>query len=266
MEGASPRRRLALLLEYEGSAYGGSQYQKNARTIQAELESALSSLTGESIRVALAGRTDAGVHAKGQVASFLTASDHPQQVFLRGLNYYLPQDIAVRAVAELPLAFDVRRQALSRRYRYTIYNSGQRSALWRRFAWQVSQPLAVEAIQAAACCLVGEHDFAAFTQPWLKGQRSTVRLVSASQVWRRGPLIRFDMKANAFLPQQVRRTVAALVQVGSGRLSLEGFRQLVEAAPAGAASLAAPPHGLCLWKVRYKMELFGSQDETHEDL
>ena len=266
MEGASPRLRLALLLEYDGTAYGGSQYQKNARTIQAELESALSSLTGESIRVALAGRTDAGVHARGQVASFLTASHHGQQVFLQGLNHYLPQDIVVRAVAEVPLTFDVRRQALSRRYRYTIHNSGQRSALWRHFAWQVSQPLAVEAMQEAARYLVGQHDFAAFTQPWLKGRRTTLRLVSAAQVWRRGDLIWFDMEANAFLPHQVRRTVGALAQVGSGRLSPEGLRELVEAALPGAASFAVPPQGLCLCVIRYHRELFGSQDETDEDL
>src|SRR3972149_11946995 len=121
-------RRLALLIEYEGTAYGGSQYQKNAPTIQDALERALSSLTGEPIRVALAGRTDAGVHAKGQVASFVTASRHPLETFPRGLNALLPEDISVRAAAEVPLGFDPRRQALSRWYRYTIHVGRPRPA------------------------------------------------------------------------------------------------------------------------------------------
>jgi len=265
MEG-SPRR-LALLLEYDGTAYGGSQYQKNAPTIQAELESALSSLTGESTRVALAGRTDAGVHAKGQVASFLTASHHPLGVFLAGLNYYLPADIAVRAVRGVPLSFDVRRHARSRLYRYLIYNGRQRSPLWRRFAWHVKEPLAVAAMQAAACYLVGEHDFSAFTRPSLKRRQSAVRRLARAEVYRQSPLVVFDVEANAFLPQQVRRTVGALVSVGCGKLSLEGFQALVASAPRpGGVSLAAPPHGLCLWKVRYDEELFGNENERDENL
>lgn len=264
MESGAPSRRLALLLEYDGSAYGGSQYQKNAPTIQAELEKALSSLTGESIRVALAGRTDAGVHAKGQVASFLTRSQHPPQVFVEGLNYYLPADIAVKQAAVVPLGFNVRRDARSRCYRYTIYNGGQRSPLWRRYAWQVSEPLDAAAMQEAARCLVSEHDFAAFTQPSLARRQRTVRAVSRAEVRRRGPLVLLDIEANAFLPQQVRRTVGALVQVGAGKLSLADFGGLVESARPGAASLAAPPHGLCLMAVRYESELF--EKEGYEDL
>lgn len=265
MEGEVPRR-LALLLEYEGTAYGGSQYQKNAPTIQAELEAALGSLTGESIRVALAGRTDAGVHVRGQVASFLTASHHDTDTFVAALNYHLPEDISVRAAAVVPLAFDVRRQALSRRYRYTIHNSGQRPALGRRFAWQVRQPLDVAAMQKAARCLLGEHDFAAFTQPWLKARRSTVRVIQEAQVSRRGRKVYIVMEASSFLPQQVRRTVGALVQVGSGKLPMEGFCDLVRSARPGAAAFAAPPQGLCLLKVRYQADPFGCEDNADEDL
>jgi tRNA pseudouridine38-40 synthase len=267
MSGDAHGRRLALLLEYDGSRYGGSQYQRNAPTIQAELESALSSLTGESTRLALAGRTDAGVHAKGQVASFLTASHQPPSVFRRGLNYHLPEDIAVRAVAEVSPSLDVRRHAESRLYRYTICNGGQRSPLWRRFAWQMmGERLDVEVMREAARCLRGRHDFAAFTQPSLKGRRPTVRLVSSVRVVRRGRLLLFDMEANAFLPRQVRRSVGTLVQVGLGRLTSAEFRQLVESAPPGAASFAAPAHGLCLLKVRYERELFENDDEEDEDL
>src|SRR3972149_10999465 len=132
----APVRRLALLLEDEGTGFGGSQYQNNAGTIQDALERALSSLTGESIRVALAGRTDAGVHALGQVAAFTTGSRHGADVFLRALNHHLPEQIAVRMAREVSLAFDPRRQAAGRWYRYTIHNGRQRPALLRRFVWR----------------------------------------------------------------------------------------------------------------------------------
>ncbi len=265
MEGAPPRR-VGLLLEYQGTAYGGSQYQKNAPTIQARLEAAISSLTRESIRVALAGRTDAGVHAWGQVASFLTRSRHSLETFLRGLNHYLPEDIAVRAVVELPRSFDVRRRARSRCYRYLIFNGGWPSALWRHLAWPVREPLNAQAMAEAAQCLLGEHDFAAFTQPAWAKKGNTRRHVLRAEVKRRGHLVSFDVEANAFLPQQVRRTVAALVQVGSGRLVVGQFGDLVRLALPGAASLVAPPHGLYLLKVRYDTELFGRENEDHQHL
>src|SRR3989304_5271638 len=132
----APVRRLALLVEYEGTGFGGSQYQKKAGTIQAALERALSSLTGEPIRVALAGRTDAGVHARGQVAAFSTRSRHSPDVFLRALNHHLPDQIAVRAVREVRPDFDPRRRASARWYRYTVYNGRQRAAPLPRVGWQ----------------------------------------------------------------------------------------------------------------------------------
>src|SRR3970040_2216952 len=139
----APVRRLALLVKYEGTGFGVSHYQKSTGTIQDALERALSSLTGEPIRVALAGRTDAGVHARGQVAAFSSGSRHSPDVFLRALNHHLPQQIAVRAVRP---AFAPRRGAPARWYRYTVYNGPQRPALLRRFVWQVSEPLDVEAM------------------------------------------------------------------------------------------------------------------------
>src|SRR3990172_5835417 len=168
----APVRRLALLVEYEGTGIGGSQYQKNTGTIQDALERALSSLTGEPIRVALAGRTDAGVHARGQVAAFSSRSRHSPDVFLRALNHHLPDQIAVRAVREVRPDFDPRRRASARWYRYTVYNGRQRPALFRRFVWQVAEPLDVEAMRTAAEALLGEHDFAAFTQPSLARPQS----------------------------------------------------------------------------------------------
>lgn len=251
-------RRLALAVEYEGTAYAGSQYQKNAPTIQGELEKALSQLTGERIRVALAGRTDAGVHAKGQVASFRAATPHRPEVFVRALNHYLPPDIAVRRAWEVPLGFDVRRQASRRWYRYTIYNGRERRARFRRYCWQVPEPLDVEAMQEAAAHLVGVHDFAAFAAP--TGPANSVRTVYRAEVSRRRSWVLFDVEANAFLPQQVRRTVGALVQVGLAKESSDDFRRLLALGERGAATFAAPAQGLCLMVVRYEGRPTGGCD------
>lgn len=255
-------RRLALLVEYEGTGFGGSQYQENAGTIQDALERALSSLTGEPIRVALAGRTDAGVHARGQVAAFGTASRHDLEVFVRALNHLLPDQIAVRTAKEVPPDFNPRWQAASRWYRYTILNSRQRPALQRGFVWQVAEPLDAPAMQEAAAALLGEHDFAAFTRPSYR--QSSRRLMIRWEVRRCGRRVLFEVEANAFLPHQVRRTVGSLVEVGRGRLSPAGFERLLQEGRPGAASFAAPARGLCLMKVRYENGLF--DDETDEDL
>jgi tRNA pseudouridine38-40 synthase len=257
-------RRLALLLEYEGTGFGGSQYQKNAETIQGALERALRSLTGEPIRVALAGRTDAGVHARGQVAAFTSGSRHEPNVFVRALNHHLPDQIAVRMAREVALTFDPRRQAGGRWYRYTIHIGGQRPALLRRVVWQVAVPLNADAMAEAAASLVGEHDFAAFTQPSFAGGRSTCRRMTRAEARRSGRRILVDMEANAFLPHQVRRIVGSLVEVGRGRLSVGQFEGLLHDAKPGTASFTAPARGLCLMKVRYEDGLF--DDETDEDL
>ncbi|HEU4760572.1 MAG TPA: tRNA pseudouridine(38-40) synthase TruA, partial [Dehalococcoidia bacterium] len=225
---------------------------------------ALSSLTGEPIRVALAGRTDAGVHARGQVASLATASRHSKGTFVRGPNAQLPLDIAVRAAREVDLRFDPRRQAVSRRYRYSILLRPQRPALGRQVVWQVEQPVDLAAMAAAAELLVGRHDFAAFTQPSLAGRRRTERLVTSAALRRTRELAVFDIEANSFLPHMVRRIVAALVEVGLGKRSRAEFERLVREAPPGAAAVPAPARGLCLVKVRYESGLF--DDETDEDI
>lgn len=248
MTGQPSQRRLALVLEYDGAPYDGSQLQKRAPTIQGELEAALQKLTGETMRVAFAGRTDAGVHARGQVAAFTTTSGLETQVFVRGLNAWLPESIVVRQAAEVPERFDPRRHATSRTYRYTIYNHPVRSPLWRHDAWQVTDPLDTAAMQDAADELIGEHDFAAFSRR--EGVR-TVRCIRRCQVGRRDQLVTIEVEANAFLRQQVRRTAGALVQVGSGRLRAKEFRDLLRRAEPNSAGPVAPAHGLCLVRVTY---------------
>jgi tRNA pseudouridine38-40 synthase len=248
VSGQQPLRRIALLLEYDGSRYGGSQIQKNAPSIQGELETALHQLTGERLRVAFASRTDAGVHARGQVAAFSTAATLAADVFVRGLNAWLPDEIAVRAAVETAERFDPRRHARSRTYRYTIYNGRVRSPFRRASAWHVPKPLDTDAMQEAAAALVGEHDFAAFSRP--EGV-ATVRCMRRCDVTRRGPLVIVEMEANAFLRQQVRRTVRALVQVGSGRLSVAEFVELLRRAEPASSGRLAPAHGLSLLRVAY---------------
>jgi len=245
-----PFRRIALVVEYDGTAYAGSQYQKNVPTIQGELEEALNKLTGERTRVALAGRTDAGVHAEGQAASFRTRAPYEVEVFVRALNAHLPEDVAVRSAREVSLGFQVRRQAKKRWYRYLIYSRQRRPALLRRYCWHIAQPLDVEAMQAAAQHLVGEHDLAAFAAPSAPGR--TVRTVYRAEVQRRRSWVTFDIEGNSFLLQQVRRTVGALVQVGLGKQTVEDFRRLLASAQRGAATLVAPPQGLCLMAVKYE--------------
>ena len=264
MDTGRPERRLALLLEYQGTAYGGSQYQENAPTVQGALERALSSLTSEPIRVAMAGRTDAGVHARGQVASFLTHSRHQEATFVRGTNALLPGDIAVRAAVAVPSDFDPRRQAVSRWYRYEVVQSRERSALLRHFAWQLGQPLDIPAMASAAEHLPGSHDFAAFTAPSEAKRSVTRRNVLRAGTSADGRLLVFDVEANAFLLHMVRRIVGTLVEVGAGRMTPGEFSELVEKAAPGAAKWTAPARGLYLMKVRYESGLF--DDQTNEDI
>lgn len=242
-------RRLALLIEYDGSPpLSGSQLQKNARSVQGELEAAVQRLTGERVRLAFAGRTDAGVHALGQVAAFTTTSKLKTEVFVRGLNALLPNSIAVGNGVEAPDDFDPRRHASSRTYRYVIHNGPLRSPLWRARAWHIANPLDTKAMQDAADMLVGQHDFAAFSR---REGVTTVRCVHRCDLESRPPLVEVEMEANAFLRQQVRRTVGALVQAGLGKQTPSGFRELLRAAEPASAGPVAPPCGLYLVRVAY---------------
>lgn len=232
--------------------------------MQGALERALSSLTSEPIRAALAGRTDAGVHAKGQVASFLTVSRHAAGTIVQGANALLPKDISVRAATEVPLRFDPRRHAASRRYRYTLLPADERSALVRNCVWQVPTQIDLDAMSQASQTLVGRHDFAAFTAPSAVKRMRSERFVIEAVLRRKRRLAYLDIEANSFLPHMVRRIVGALSGVGLGNRSIAEFAALVREARPGAARYMAPARGLCLMKVRYESGLF--DDETNEDL
>ena len=240
--------KIALVVEYDGTKYHGFQWQTNAPTIQQELEDALEKMTGEFVRVVGASRTDAGTHARGQVVSFRTGAFFPGETWVNALNYYLPQDIAVKDAFEVSADFDVRRNAIKRQYRYHIWNSSVRSPLNRRFAYQVPQALSVEAMNRACQVLVGEHDFVPFTSA-VRGR--TWRTVFEARVQRKSSFVIFDISANSFMPLQVRNTAGGLIKVGLGKMEVETFWELARCGQAGVVGPAAPAHGLCLMKVVY---------------
>ncbi|OGO30507.1 MAG: tRNA pseudouridine(38-40) synthase TruA [Chloroflexi bacterium RBG_16_56_11] len=244
--------KIALVVEYDGTAYHGSQLQKNAPTIQGEIEKALKKLTGNRIRIKSASRTDAGVHARGQVVSFRTDAALPLKAFVDGLNHYLPGDIAVKEACRANGPFDVRRGAVSREYRYCIFNNPTRSPLQRGFSSRVGGALDTEAMGRACRALVGRHDFASFVSSAETARtKRTVRNVFKAEITRQGDMITFDMAADSFLPHQVRNTVGALIRVGQGRMTVDEFSGMVEARTPGLAGPTAPAEGLCLMRVNY---------------
>ena len=252
------------MLEYEGTYFAGFQRQANALSIQAVVEEACRSLTGEPVRVQGAGRTDAGVHAMGQVVSFETKSVLPIEQVRRGLNHYLPEAIGVRAAHEVPVDFDPRRNAVSRVYRYSMLCREGRSPLQRRVAYLVQAPVDLAAMRDALAYLEGTRDFAPFSGPVESG-KSTVRRLMRTAVWREGDQVHVELEGNAFLPQQVRRTVGALLQVGLKKLTIEEFKALADSGVRGVARWVAPAHGLCLRQVHYRLFSMGDYADESDN-
>ena len=243
--------KIVLIMEYDGTYYHGFQLQGDFPTIQGETEEALWKLTGERLRVMAASRTDAGVHARGQVVSFRTKSPLPLPAFINGLNYYLPRDIAVKAAHRVGDSFNVRRDAISREYNYYILNSLTRSPIRKGFSYLVTGHLDIEAMNLACQALIGEHDFASFASCIGVGTRNTVRKVHQAKIDKDGELAVFNMVANSFLPHQVRNTVGALIRVGLGKVSVDQFHSIIEAKKPGLAGPTAPACGLCLIRINY---------------
>ena len=243
-------RRIALILEYEGTAYAGSQLQAAVPTVQAEVERAVEALTGAGCRLKAAGRTDAGAHAAGAVVAFDTDTSLSAPRIRDGLNHHLPEDIAVVSAHDVDAGFDPRRHAASRVYRYTFSERAARSPLRRRFVHAVGRTLDVEAMSEALAYLEGTRDFAPFSGA-LPAEKSTVRRMSRAQAWRDGDEVHLELEANAFLPQQVRRTAAAVLRVGLGKTTLAAFEEIADSPARGAAQHVLPATGLCLQRVVY---------------
>jgi tRNA pseudouridine38-40 synthase len=243
-------RRIRLVVEYDGTDFAGWQRQRNGPSVQAALEDALGRMTGEAVVVTGAGRTDAGVHAMGQVAAFTTERAIPVVGFQRGLNALLPPSVSVVAAEEVPLAFDPRRHARGKLYRYRIWNAESRSPLEARTSWHVRAPLDEGAMREGARALVGEHDFVAFRAADCE-RRSTVRRIDRLDVDRAGPLITVEIEATAFLKHMVRTIVGSLYDVGRGAHPPGWIGEVLEARDRRRAGPTAPPQGLMLVRVFY---------------
>jgi len=254
--------KVILIIEYDGTRYYGSQLQAKLPTIQGEMEQALGRLTGERQRVVAASRTDTGAHAKGQVVSFKTGAPLPLPTFVKGLNHYLPKDIAVRAAYRVDGSFNVRRDALSREYNYYILNSQTRSPLRGGFYYLVGGYLDIEAMNEVCQALLGEHDFASFASRLDIGKKSTVRRVYQARVEREGELVVLNVVASSFVPHQVRNTVGLLIRVGLGRMSTDEARSIIEAKKPGLAGPTVPASGLCLMRINYPVPFEERRNEN----
>jgi tRNA pseudouridine38-40 synthase len=250
-------------VEYDGANYCGFQFQDNVKTIQDEIENAIFKLTAEKLRLITASRTDTGVHARGQVVSYWTASRLANERILNGLNYYLPQDIAVKAVYKVNSRFNVQKDAVSREYRYLIWNSRTRSPLQRAHTHLVGSALDIEAMNRACELLLGEHDLSSFITDFSQSViKSTIKTVFLARVEKEGDMVTFNIAANAFLPHQVRNTVGVLIRVGLGKITLEDFKTLMEAKKPGLAGPTVPAQGLYLMRVNYPRPLGEYYDEN----
>ena len=243
-----------MLIEYDGTQYYGFQWQLGLPTVQSELERAIGRLCGQSSRVMAASRTDTGVHAKGQVVGFWAKSSLDTMTLVRALNHYLPGDIAVKAAYRVSDDFDVRRDALSREYRYYILNRNARSPFSRRFALFLPKMLDIRTMNEACQVIQGEHDFASFASS-LDDGKSTVRNVCEAGIEKQGDFTVFRIVANSFLHHQVRSTVGLLIRLGMGKIGIADFRDIMEARSVGLAGPLSPACGLCLTKVNYPKPL-----------
>lgn len=238
---------LLAVLEYDGTDFVGFQVQKRGRTVQSELERALAEFGDKPVRIVGGGRTDAGVHAAGQTASFRIEWTRDLETLVRALNNKLPQDLSVRSLVPVPEDFSARYSATSRVYEYRVYNAPQRSVHYARFSLWVSNPLNIELMGKAAARLVGKKDFGAFGTP-PHGQ-NTVRDCKQATVRRDGALVRFQFEANAFLYRMVRRLVGTLLMVGRSEIDLTQFQEIIDRKRRAGDSV--PPQGLTLMAIHY---------------
>jgi len=242
--------RIAVGIEYDGSGFAGWQSQPTVRTVQQVLESALGAVAAEPVSLVAAGRTDAGVHARAQVAHFDTHAERSPRGWILGANTEAPPDVALSWVQPVPAHFHARYSATARVYRYLILNRTARSALYAARAAWVTRTLDARAMAEAAELLVGEHDFSAFRSSECQA-KSPVRRLTRLAVERRGDWIVIEAVANAFLHHMVRNLAGLLIAVGKGDERPGWARTVLEGRDRTRAAATAPAAGLCLWEVLY---------------
>jgi tRNA pseudouridine38-40 synthase len=254
-------RTIKVTLAYDGTEFAGWQRQANERTVQAVVEDALAPIEKGAVTVIGAGRTDAGVHAAGQVATFQLTNSIACDALQRALNATLPGDVRVVGIDEAPPDFNARFDARRKTYHYWISNGAAVPPPLRRYAWHIPQPIDIEAAASAAACLTGEHDFAAF-QATGSDVQTTIRTIFVSRLeaidaslWSPVPqglrLIRYEVTGTGFLRHMVRNIAGTLADVGRGRMAPEDMRAILRSRDRARAAATAPPHGLTLWSVEY---------------
>ena len=256
--------RIALGIEYDGTAYNGWQRQKVGRGVQELVEAALSQVANHSIDVVCSGRTDTGVHATSQIVHFDTESERAMRNWTLGTNANLPDDINACWAKSVSAQFNARYSATARTYRYLILNRPVRSSLFRHRAWCVHEPLDVSVMQDGANCLVGKHDFSAFRAAGCQASTPTREIMELS-VSRRGDWISITTKANAFLQHMVRNIVGTLVATGRGEQAARWVQTVLDGRDRAAGGIAAPSHGLTLVRIDYPPE-FDIPSATIPDL
>jgi tRNA pseudouridine38-40 synthase len=243
-------RNIRLTIQYDGTHYSGWQIQKNAHTIQAEMKAVLEKLTGEKVNLVGSGRTDAGVHARAQIANFRTNSELTHSKMLMALNSHLPKDIVVTRVEDVDVKFNAQHDAVSKIYRYTISNTNFVDPFIRRYAAKCFFELDINKMRLAAKCLVGKHDFKSFQATEIH-ERDSVRTIKNIKIEKDGVLVYIDIEADGFLYNMVRNIAGTLIEVGRGKFTVESVKGILDKKDRRASGPTAPAHGLCLMKVKY---------------
>jgi tRNA pseudouridine38-40 synthase len=257
-------RNLRLLLRYDGTEFQGWQTQPGFRTVQQTLEQAIAAVTREArVRANASGRTDAGVHALGQVVNFYSATRLGCDVLVKAINANLPADVCVRTCDEVPQSFCANKDAAAKTYRYVIYDGRPHDPFSRRYACHSRQSLDADRMLAASRCLVGRHDFRSFETEW-PNRLSSVRTVSRLDVARSGEFIRLEITADGFLYNMVRAIAGTLMQVGRGHWPPERVAEILAAGDRRVAGPTAPAAGLFLVRVYYPDELRLPRDPGDE--
>lgn len=240
-----------ITIEYDGSAYHGWQRQASERTIQGEIENALKTMTGNTITVTGSGRTDAGVHALNQTANFRCSTSLTPEVFLKGLNSLLSEDIVITSCKIVPENFHARYDVKSKVYQYRILNRSLPAAISRQYAWHIRKKLNLSAMQEAIRCIIGSHDFKAFEGSG-SPRVSTVRCITnADLVETDNDYLVLKIEGDGFLKFMVRNIVGTLVDVGFDKITPHDFKQILISKDRNLAGITAPAHGLFLMEVKY---------------
>ena len=243
-------RNIKLIIEYDGTGYAGWQRQNNALTVQQVLEEALERLCGHKVQLIASGRTDSGVHARGQVANFTTCSSIPPERFSYALNVLLPRDIRVKSSEEVSLDFHARYSATAKKYRYSMVVNSYGTAIGWQYYHHIYTPLDVQAMKEAAEHFKGIHDFAAFMAAG-SPVKSTVRTVYEAEIIEDKPFLHFVVKGNGFLYNMVRIMAGTLIDVGKGKICPSQIPHIIASKDRKQAGQTAPPHGLFLEEVYY---------------